>query len=181
MTIYLDVLLDHNGIIKFVDFGAAKVAVRNKTVMKTVQGTRINSLTGTPMYMSPEVIKGEKTGRRGAMDIWSLGCVILEMATGRRPWQSDNEWAVMFQIGVATKHPPLPDPSQLSPAGIDFIRKCLEIDPGDRPSAEDLLEHEWLRALVADIGYENQKYEEEMALAAQAAVSLLCKQSLHCV
>lgn len=131
----------------------------------------MNSLTGTPMYMSPEVIKGEKQGSPCAMDIWSLGCVILEMATGRRPWQSDNEWAVMFQIGVATKHPPLPDPSQLSPAGIDFVRRCLEINPEERPSAEELLEHEWLRSLVADIGYENQKYEEEMALAAQAAVS----------
>ena len=39
-------------------------------------------MTGTPMYMSPEVIKGEKPDHFGAVDIWSLGCVILEMATG---------------------------------------------------------------------------------------------------
>lgn len=52
-----------------------------------------NSLTGTPMYMSPEVIKNDKHGRNGAMDIWSLGCVVLECATGRKPWSNlDNEW-----------------------------------------------------------------------------------------
>ena len=52
-----------------------------------------NSLTGTPMYMSPEVIKNDKRGRRGAMDIWSMGCVVLECATGRKPWSNlDNEW-----------------------------------------------------------------------------------------
>lgn len=43
--------------------------------------------------MAPEVIKSENRGRQGAMDIWSLGCVILECVTGRRPWsQLDNEW-----------------------------------------------------------------------------------------
>lgn len=54
----------------------------------------MNSLAGTPMYMAPEVIKNEKTGiKLGAMDIWSMGCVILEFATGRKPWSNlDNEW-----------------------------------------------------------------------------------------
>lgn len=93
-----NILLDHMGVIKFVDFGAAKVLAKNqKTIAaKTrVQGAdgNMNSLTGTPMYMSPEVIKGDHRGRRGAMDIWSLGCIVLECATGRRPWSNlDNEW-----------------------------------------------------------------------------------------
>ena len=42
----------------------------------------MNSLAGTPMYMAPEVIKNEKGGVLGACDIWSMGCVLLEMATG---------------------------------------------------------------------------------------------------
>ena len=55
-----------------------------------------NSLTGTPTYMSPEVIKNDKSGRFGAMDIWSLGCVVLEFATGKKPWSNlDNEWFVV--------------------------------------------------------------------------------------
>jgi len=52
----------------------------------------------------------------------------------------------MFHIGVATQHPPLPDPSQLSLQGIDFIRQCLNIDPVKRPSAAELMDHPWMMA-----------------------------------
>jgi len=45
------------------------------------------------MYMSPEIIKNDRGGRMGAMDIWSLGCIVLELTTGRKPWSNlDNEW-----------------------------------------------------------------------------------------
>jgi mitogen-activated protein kinase kinase kinase len=89
-----NVLLDHNGIIKFVDFGAAKVIVK-RGATKAAAKTQVNSMTGTPMYMAPEIITGGDKGRQGAMDIWALGCCILEMATAQRPWSTlDNEWAV---------------------------------------------------------------------------------------
>lgn len=93
------------GVIKFVDFGAAKILAKNQ---RSIQRSRRasdapngvngsggvqNSLTGTPMYMSPEVIRNSSRGRQGAMDVWSLGCVVLECATGRKPWSNlDNEW-----------------------------------------------------------------------------------------
>ena len=102
----LDILLDHLGVIKFVDFGAAKILAKNQ---RSVQRSRrasenglegafgMNSLTGTPMYMSPEVIKNDKRGRHGATDVWSLGCVVLEFATGKKPWSNlDNEWCAFF-------------------------------------------------------------------------------------
>lgn len=51
------------------------------------------------MYMSPEVIRNNPHGRMGAMDVWSLGCVVLECATGRKPWSNvDNEWYVQSQL-----------------------------------------------------------------------------------
>ena len=50
----------------------------------------------------------------------------------------------MFHIGVATKHPPLPEPGQLSPLGIAFIRDCLNIDAYKRPFAAELLNHAWI-------------------------------------
>jgi len=79
------------------------------------------------------------------MDIWSLGCVVLEFATGKKPWSNlDNEWAIMFHIGVATQHPPLPEPGQLSELGINFIKQCLTIDPAKRPSAIELMNHPWM-------------------------------------
>ncbi|KND94947.1 MAP kinase kinase kinase wis4 [Tolypocladium ophioglossoides CBS 100239] len=144
-----NILLNHNGIIKYVDFGAAKVIARQgRTLAADLHATKPNkSMTGTPMYMSPEVIKGENPGRAGSVDIWSLGCVILEMATGRRPWANlDNEWAIMYNIAQGNP-PQLPSSDQISPDGIDFLKKCFLRDPKERPSAVELLQHEWILAI----------------------------------
>ncbi|KAH8425960.1 putative MAP kinase kinase kinase SskB [Aspergillus melleus] len=164
-----NILLDHNGIIKYVDFGAAKIIARQgRTVVpmdafagpnpkdalvpKDAQlaqqrGKNQKTMTGTPMYMSPEVIRGDSSKlvhRQGAVDIWSLGCVILEMATGRRPWSTlDNEWAIMYNIAQGNQ-PQLPSRDQLSDVGIDFLRRCFECDPLKRSTAAELLQHEWI-------------------------------------
>jgi mitogen-activated protein kinase kinase kinase len=156
LTLPKDILLDHNGVIKFVDFGAAKLIARQGRTLAadTRQGQR--SMTGTPMYMSPEVIRGGSTGRHGAVDIWSLGCVILEMATGRRPWASmDNEWAIMYHIAKGDP-PQLPSRDQLSDQGIDFLTKCFDGDPVRRASAVELLQHEWIMTLRAQLSLEPQ-------------------------
>lgn len=50
----------------------------------------------------------------------------------------------MFHIGVATQHPPLPEPGQLSDLGINFIKQCLIIDAMRRPTAIELLDHPWM-------------------------------------
>jgi mitogen-activated protein kinase kinase kinase len=118
-----DILLDHLGVIKYVDFGAAKILEKtHRSIQRSRRGTEwssysqmpsmnggvavmSNGLTGTPMYMSPEVIKNDKRGRHGAMDIWSLGCVVLEIATGKKPWSNlDNEWCAWFAIPLFTGH-----------------------------------------------------------------------------
>lgn len=143
-----NILLDHNGVIKFVDFGAAKViATSGKTrqaSQKTNESGRLSSMTGTPMYMSPEVITGSATDKSGVVDIWSLGCCVLEMATGRRPWANlDNEWAIMYHIAAGHKPQP-PSSDQLSAEGRRFLSRCLEHDPAKRPSAMELLADPWI-------------------------------------
>lgn len=144
-----NILLDHNGVIKFVDFGAAKIiAKQGKTMIPdgAARHERASSMTGTPMYMSPEVIKGtnEPQTRPGAIDVWSLGCVILEMVTGRRPWAHlDNEWAIMYNIAQG-KPPQPPQADQISRAGLDFLEKCFDPDARRRSSAAELLSHEWI-------------------------------------
>lgn len=138
------------------DFGAAKVIARQgKTLVAADPSAKANkSMTGTPMYMSPEVIKGENPGRAGSVDVWSLGCVILEMATGRRPWASlDNEWAIMYNIAQGNP-PQLPSYEQLSPEGIDFLKKCFIKDPKKRASAAELLQHEWIVAIKSQVAIE---------------------------
>jgi mitogen-activated protein kinase kinase kinase len=173
-----NILLDHNGVIKYVDFGAAKIIARQgKTIVnaepltsnvpglkdglgnKDPQRKNQKTMTGTPMYMSPEVIRGDTSDvieRQGAVDIWSLGCVILEMATGRRPWSSlDNEWAIMYNIAQGNK-PQLPGREHLSDMGIDFLRRCFEREPTKRPTAAELLQHEWIVSIRNQVVVEPQ-------------------------
>lgn len=146
-----DILLDHNGIIKYVDFGAAKVIARQGRTLAAEPAAANGSMTGTPMYMSPEVIKGENPGKPGSVDIWSLGCVILEMATGRRPWATlDNEWAIMYNIAQGNP-PQLPSPDQLSPQGMDFLKRCFARDPRQRAGAVELLQHEWIVSIRSQV------------------------------
>ena len=175
-----NILLDHMGVIKFVDFGAAKVLSRRSLSMHTggrapvhlpgAVDARGQSLQGTPMYMAPEVVRGETHGREGAADIWSLGCVVLECAKGTRPWsQLDNEWAIMFHIGMAQQCPALPDETQLSALGIDFIKQCLTIDPFKRPTAVELRQHAWICALVDVLNAENEAEEEAQRAAEEEA------------
>lgn len=171
----LDILLDQHGVIKFVDFGAAKVIARQGRTLAaehdaTRQG-RQKSMTGTPMYMSPEVIRGTSLGRHGAADVWSLGCVILEMATGRRPWASmDNEWAIMYHIAQGDP-PQLPSKEQLSEQGIDFLKRCFERDPSQRASAVELLQHDWIMTLRAQLSLEPATPSSDTPTSSNSAAS----------
>ncbi|VAI47698.1 unnamed protein product [Triticum turgidum subsp. durum] len=89
------------------------------------------------------VIKNS-SGCNLAVDIWSLGCTVLEMATSKPPWSEYEGIAAMFKIGNSKELPPIPD--HLSEEGKDFIRQCLQRDPSSRPTAVDLLQHSFVRS-----------------------------------
>jgi mitogen-activated protein kinase kinase kinase len=74
----------------------------------------------------------------------------------------------MFHIGIAVQHPPLPDPSQLSELGIDFIRQCLTIDPDTRPTAVELMSHPWIEQFKEELGV---AYDEESAISSSGGGS----------
>jgi mitogen-activated protein kinase kinase kinase len=155
-----------------VDFGAAKVIARQgKSLAESkVQVKPNKSMTGTPMYMSPEVIRGDNPGKAGAVDIWSLGCVILEMATGRRPWASlDNEWAIMYNIAQGNP-PQLPSPDQLSPQGVDFLEKCFVRDPKQRATAAELLRHEWIMIIKSQVHIEPSTPSENGSTVSRGSI-----------
>ncbi|MBZ3881618.1 Mitogen-activated protein kinase kinase kinase 4 [Sciurus carolinensis] len=135
-----NIFLTSSGLIKLGDFGCS---VKLKNNAQTMPG-EVNSTLGTAAYMAPEVItraKGEGHGR--AADIWSLGCVVIEMVTGKRPWHEyEHNFQIMYKVGMGHK-PPIPD--RLSPEGKDFLSHCLESDPKMRWTASQLLDHSFVK------------------------------------
>ncbi|CAA3031481.1 mitogen-activated protein kinase kinase kinase NPK1-like isoform X2 [Olea europaea var. sylvestris] len=128
-----NILVDNKGCIKLVDFGASKKVV----ALATMTGAK--SMKGTPYWMAPEVIR--QTGHSYSADIWSVGCTVIEMATGKPPWsqQYQEEFAALFHVGTTKSHPPIP--AHLSIEAKDFLLKCLQKEPDFRLSASDLLKH----------------------------------------
>nr|XP_040139457.1 mitogen-activated protein kinase kinase kinase 4 isoform X2 [Ictidomys tridecemlineatus] len=135
-----NIFLTSSGLIKLGDFGCS---VKLKNNAQTMPG-EVNSTLGTAAYMAPEVItraKGEGHGR--AADIWSLGCVVIEMVTGKRPWHEyEHNFQIMYKVGMGHK-PPIPE--RLSPEGKDFLSHCLESDPKMRWTASQLLDHSFVK------------------------------------
>uniref|UniRef100_A0A3Q1K8C7 Mitogen-activated protein kinase kinase kinase 4 n=1 Tax=Anabas testudineus TaxID=64144 RepID=A0A3Q1K8C7_ANATE len=135
-----NIFLTSSGLIKLGDFGCS-VKLRNNT--HTMPG-EVNSTLGTAAYMAPEVItraKGEGHGR--AADIWSLGCVLIEMVTGKRPWHEyEHNFQIMYKVGMGHK-PPIPE--KLSTEGKDFLGHCLESEPKCRWTASTLLDHPFVK------------------------------------
>uniref|UniRef100_A0A6N2JXJ1 Protein kinase domain-containing protein n=1 Tax=Salix viminalis TaxID=40686 RepID=A0A6N2JXJ1_SALVM len=135
-----NVLLGSSGNIKLADFGCAqrlKDPDRNGKLACSWQ-----SAGGTPLWMAPEVLR--KEGLDFSSDIWSLGCTVIEMATGRPPWgyTASDPMAVVLKIAFSNERPKFP--AHLSEEGMDFLAKCLERDPESRWTAEELLDHPFI-------------------------------------
>ncbi|KAM8845906.1 LOW QUALITY PROTEIN: mitogen-activated protein kinase kinase kinase 3 [Spinachia spinachia] len=128
-TLGANILRDSEGNVKLGDFGASK---RLQTIC--MSGTGIRSVTGTPYWMSPEVISGEGYGRKA--DVWSLGCTVVEMLTEKPPWAEFEAMAAIFKIATQPTNPALP--SHASEQARDFI-SCIFVEAKHRPSAEELL------------------------------------------
>jgi len=96
---------------------------------------------GTPIYMSPESIIGLMGT---ALDIWSLGCIVIEMMTGFPPWtniQSIEE--LMWKLGLLQEVPKIPD--ELNWDCKNFLSKCFAKDHRERWSAAMLLDHPFIQ------------------------------------
>ncbi|EPY52831.1 STE/STE11 protein kinase [Schizosaccharomyces cryophilus OY26] len=149
-----NLLLDRNGNIKYSDFGSALYVPPPEDQASHVEDIQLemHNLAGTPMYTSPEIIIGTKKGRFGSMDIWGLGCVILEMLAGCTPWnQMDNEWAIMYHIAVMHT-PTIPSSYQITSLARDFLERCFDCDPERRPTAIELYLHPWVTKLREKVG-----------------------------
>jgi mitogen-activated protein kinase kinase kinase 1 len=131
-----NILLDSTGQrVRLTDFGSAV-----RLASSTGEG-EIQDMQGTFAFMAPEVARG--TGSIRKCDIWSIGCVIIQMATAKPPWAGtynpQNKYQLLFKIGMATGPPPMPRFS--NPALKDLTLRCLEVNTDDRPTSSELLQH----------------------------------------
>lgn len=134
-----NVLVSVDGIVKLADFGCSKAI---DDVCSATHGC--STMVGTPYWMAPEVIKCEAGGYGMKSDVWSIGCTIVEMLTGKPPWPECNSmWAAVYKIANSTGLP-TEIPSDVDPELMDLLERCFERDPRARPTAADLLNHPFL-------------------------------------
>lgn len=129
-----NILTKSSGVAKLADFGIAAKATENR-----------GTIAGTPNWMAPEIIKGN--GATTLSDIWSLGCTIIELLTGKPPFSNMPTMSALFKLSDAGADELIPP--GVSPLLEDFLQACLKNDPAFRPSAEKLLQHPWITQ-VAD-------------------------------
>ncbi|EWG43586.1 STE/STE11/BCK1 protein kinase [Fusarium verticillioides 7600] len=129
-----NILLDLDGTCKISDFGISK-----KT--DNIYGNdKTNNMQGSVFWMAPEVIRSQGEGYSAKVDIWSLGCVVLEMFAGKRPWAKEEAVGAIYKIANGER-PPIPEDIQdtLGPLAVAFMMDCFQVNPFDRPTADVLL------------------------------------------
>lgn len=130
-----NVLVGNDGVCKLADFGSAKRIINYEEMSHN------KSLKGTVNWMAPEVMNQSGHGRYA--DIWSFGCLMVEMATGKPPWYyKTNHIAVVMHVCRTTDTPQIPE--DFSASAVDFIQSCFRRNPTDRPNASKLLNHPFI-------------------------------------
>lgn len=129
-----NILLQPDGQIKITDFGIAHIEDPEASMQ-----TQAGEILGTPAYMSPEQVMGQPAD--GRSDLFSLGIILYELSTGKRPFAGSN-LAAIFQ-SITQDRPP--SPAELNPdipkSLAQVIMKCLEKNPTARyPSGKELAE-----------------------------------------
>jgi serine/threonine protein kinase len=128
-----NLMLDARGDVRLMDFGIAKLWGANEDTPLTAVG----HIVGTPEYMSPEQIRGDRIDSRS--DIYALGIVAFELFTGQVPFRADTPTVTLFRH--LQDAPPLEGPAaaKLPPALVPVLRKVLAKDAAERyGSAEEL-------------------------------------------
>ena len=126
-----NIMINQDGRVMLTDFGIARFAAHV---------THVGGLRGTPAYLSPEQIEGTPTD--GRSDIFSLGIVLYQLATGQRPFQSDSVEAVCAQILKAKITPPTKVNPMLPRAFDGIIERCMARKPENRYANGEILSTE---------------------------------------
>nr|XP_044607356.1 serine/threonine-protein kinase 36 isoform X1 [Equus asinus] len=132
-----NILLAKGGGIKLCDFGFARAMSTNTMVL--------TSIKGTPLYMSPELV--EERPYDHTADLWSVGCILYELAVGTPPFYTTS----IFQLVSLILKDPVRWPPTFSPCFKNFLQGLLTKDPRQRLSWPDLLHHPFIAGHVTII------------------------------
>jgi len=150
--------------IKLADFGLSKL----------YSGQALQTACGTPFYVAPDVLLG--TGYGPAVDMWSVGVLIYVLLSGRLPFAADSD-AELFRLIIAGnlvwKSPQF---DTVSSDGKDLISKLIVVEPDDRWTAKQALEHPWIKKTGGSNNVHNSMMENLRSLSAESKARLLAAQ-----
>jgi serine/threonine protein kinase/regulation of enolase protein 1 (concanavalin A-like superfamily) len=139
-----------SGRVKILDFGMAR------SEREDVEITRSGTVMGTPAYMSPEQARGEPVGV--GSDLFSLGCVMYRLCTGRLPFEGESVMAVLTALSTTMPRHPRVWRSELPPALDELVMRLLAKAPADRPQSAEVVVKE-IRAIERELHAGRQKAE----------------------
>jgi tRNA A-37 threonylcarbamoyl transferase component Bud32 len=150
-----------SGNIKVADFGIAKM-------LKVSDQAHTDVIMGTPNYIAPELVKGMAYDYR--VDIFSLGVTLYELLAGRRPFDADNDYAIIYKVASEEPVPLAEVRNDLPPDLVRVINRSLEKDPGRRyPNMKEVKED--LMKVRAELGMstarEKESFDKEKALQSE--------------
>jgi len=136
-----NVMLTRTGDVKVMDFGIARAVADAQATM-----TQGNAVMGTAQYLSPEQARGEVVDARS--DLYSAGCLLYELLTGRPPFQGESAVSVAYQHVSETPVPPSQIDPAVPPALDGLVLKSLAKNPGDRYQTANEFKADVERALA---------------------------------
>jgi len=136
-----NVLIDHRGEVKVMDFGIARMAEAEEGM------TQAGLIVGTPHYMSPEQVKGKQLDSRS--DVYSIGVLLDERLAGRKPCTSSSLTGVLTAHLTETPAPLIEVRADVGRQVNDIIMKCLVKDPRERYADAGALLHDLDQVQVA--------------------------------
>ena len=139
-----NILVDNKGTIKISDFGISKKLEATNILNGANNNKHRPSMQGSVFWMAPEVVKRTSYTRKA--DIWSLGCLVVEMMTGTHPFPDCTQLQAIFKIGGSKAAPTIPEDA--SEEAKLFLSQTFEMDHTKRPSADELLESPFLTPIT---------------------------------
>ena len=129
-----NLLLGNNGHLKLTDFGGSNY----------LEGSVRYTTAGTQIYHSPEMLL--KKGYDTRVDIWAIGILIFELLVGRPPFSNDGQHSMEDNI----VHGRINWPNSMNLLAKNLITKLLKLDPNQRPTLEEILQHQFILDYVQD-------------------------------